>query len=144
MMDSNIIVYKSFYNPIEANIVRAKLEDSGIHCFLTDENISILQPLYNQAIGGVKLHVFEQDKPEIDLLLAKEHGQVIYEELSPDKTAGESITICAKCGSTNVAYGQATKNRYSWWVAIVALMLAVYPFKVNMCFHCYDCGNEFL
>jgi len=59
-MDDEIIVYRTFYNPIEANIIKAKLEDSGIPCFLTDENVATIQPLFNQAIGGVKLNVLRR------------------------------------------------------------------------------------
>jgi hypothetical protein len=44
---------------MEANIVKAKLEDSGFACFLADENVATLNPLYNQAIGGVKLTLKE-------------------------------------------------------------------------------------
>ncbi|MGV3548125.1 MAG: putative signal transducing protein, partial [Pedobacter sp.] len=39
-MSDKIIIYSTFYNPIEANIVKAKLEDAGIPCFLTDENVA--------------------------------------------------------------------------------------------------------
>ncbi len=55
-----IIVFETYYNPIEANIVKARLMDSGVQCFLSDENIGG-QFGYNQAIGGVKLHLFEKD-----------------------------------------------------------------------------------
>lgn len=57
-MYDNTIVYSTYYNPIEANIIRARLQDAGIDCFLADENVATLNPFYNQAIGGVKLIVF--------------------------------------------------------------------------------------
>lgn len=143
-MSDEIILYRTFYNPIEANIIRAKLEDSGFSCFLADENISILQPLYNQAIGGVKLMVFERDTLKIDLLLSEENElETTDHQLSSDNNTKDVEIICEKCGSKNVAYGQATKRRFSWWVTFVSLILFIYPFKVNKCFHCYDCGNEF-
>lgn len=144
MKDDKIIWYKTFYNPIEANIVRAKLEDSGYACFLTDENINTIQPLYNQAVGGVKLMVFERDMTEIDLLLSEKSVlETVDAQSDNDKTVNEAKITCGKCGSENVAYGQANKRRFSWWVTAVSLLLAVYPFKVNKCYHCYDCGNEF-
>lgn len=137
-MDDKIVVYSTYYNPIEANIIKAKLEDSEIPCFLTDENISTIQPLFNQAVGGVKLNVFERDVERIHELLTDDHLLV-----SDYRANDEEIVICEKCKSTNVSYGQATKNRFSWWVTIISLLLFVYPFKVNKCYHCYDCGNEF-
>lgn len=55
-----IIVFETYYDPITANIVKTRLIDNGVQCFLSDENIGG-QLGYNQAIGGVKLHLFEKD-----------------------------------------------------------------------------------
>ena len=143
-MSDKIILYRTFYNPIEANIVRSKLEDSGLHCFLTDEYISTIQPLYNQAVGGVKLMVFERDKSEIDLLLSEDDNlqENSGQQFIVDKENDTPIS-CLKCGCNNVFYGQSTKYSFISWLRIVSVMLFVYPFKVNKCFHCHDCGNEF-
>lgn len=139
-MEDKIIVYSTFYNPIEANIVKSRLEDSDIPCFLTDENIATIQPLYNQAIGGVKLNVFERDVERINLLLKEQQSFI---EDDPETIVEEDSITCVKCGSTNVSFGQATKKRFSCWVVIVSLLFFVYPFKANKCYHCYDCGHEF-
>lgn len=139
-MDDKIIVYRTFYNPIEANIIKAKLEDFGIPCFLTDENVATIQPLFNQAIGGVKLNVFEKNVAEIDALLVDDLSMVVPEM---EQEKNEVTVPCEKCRSTNVSYGMATKNKHSWWVAVLSILLMVYPFKVNKCYHCYKCGHEF-
>ncbi len=139
-MDDKIIVYSTFYNPIEANIIKAKLEDAGIPCFLTDENVATIQPLFNQAIGGVKLNVFEKDVEQINVLLADDLALEVPEI---ETVQDEDIVVCENCGSTNVSYGVATKNKHSWWVAVLSILLMVYPFKVNKCYHCYKCGHEF-
>lgn len=73
-MNDRTVVYSTYYNPMEANIIKAKLEDSGFACFLADENVATLNPLYNQAIGGVKLIVFERDVAAINALLAEDHS----------------------------------------------------------------------
>lgn len=140
-MNDKIVVYSTYYNPIEAHIIKSKLEDSEIPCFLTDENVATIQPLYNQAIGGVKLNVFERDIDRINALLTEESFDQSFDEKKVVNT--ENTIICEQCGSINVSFGQATKNRFSWWIAIVSLLLTVYPFKVNKCYHCYDCGYEF-
>ena len=138
-MEDKIIVYRTYYNPIEANIVKGRLEDSDIPCFLTDENIATIQPLYNQAIGGVKLNVFEKDVNRINQLFAEEQIDIEVDNEAPisDKL------ICNNCGSDNVSFGQATKKRFSWWVTLLSVVLFVYPFKANNCYHCYNCGHEF-
>ena len=138
-MEDKIIVHSTYYNPIEANIIRSRLEDSGIPCFLTDENVATINPLYNQAIGGVKLNVFERDVDRINTLLAEHEFGFEPEVPSTD----EDQVVCEVCGSENVSYGQATKKRFSWWVVILSFFFITYPFKANKCFHCYNCGHEF-
>lgn len=132
-----IIAFTSFDNPIEANIVKGRLLDSGIQCFLTDENTITINPLYSQALGGVKLHIFEHDIELVKSILKDESVKLPAEE--PEIGA----TICPDCGSSNVAYGQATKKRFSIPVMIVSFLLMVYPFHAKKTYHCFDCGNEF-
>lgn len=140
MMEDKIVVYSSYYNPIEANIVKSRLEDSGFSCFLTDENVATINPLYNQAIGGVKLNVFEKDVAQINKLLNEAPGEVDDVTVVEEPSAQ---VVCVNCGSTNVSLGQATQNRFSWWVTLISILLVVYPFKTNTCYHCYSCGHEF-
>jgi hypothetical protein len=71
-MEDKIVVHSSHYNPIEANIVKARLEANGIPCFLTDENVGTIHPLYNLSAGGVKLNVFEKDIDRINAILAED------------------------------------------------------------------------
>ncbi|TKC05480.1 DUF2007 domain-containing protein [Pedobacter polaris] len=139
-MEDKIVVYSSYYNPIEANIIKSRLEDSDIPCFLTDEHVATIQPMYNQAIGGVKLNVFEKDIERINILLNEEQDFI---EDNAETIIEEDKVECEKCGSTNVSFGQATKKRFSWWVTIISLLFFIYPFKANKCYHCYECGNEF-
>lgn len=129
---------------MEANIIKAKLEDSGFACFLADENVSTIQPLYNQAIGGVKLIVFERDVEAIDALLAEDNSLAfeLSNEIDEEESA-DGKTVCEKCGSTNVGYGMATNKKYGLWAAILAFLTLTTPIKANKCHHCYDCGYEF-
>lgn len=144
-MDDRTVVYSTYYNPMEANIIKAKLEDSGFACFLADGNVSTIQPLYNQAIGGVKLIVFERDVEAISALLAEDNSLAFEssDEIVDEKTSAESKTVCERCGSTNVGYGMATDKKYSLWATILAFLTFTTPIKANKCYHCYDCGYEF-
>lgn len=132
-----IIAFISFDNPIEANIVKARLLDSGVQCFLTDENTISINPLYSQALGGVKLHIFEHDIELAKSILKDDNVQMPAEEPEP------GTNVCPNCGSSHVAYGQATKKRFSIPVIIVSFLLMVYPFYAKKTYHCFDCGNEF-
>ncbi len=115
-----IIVHSTYYNSIEASIVKSKLDDSEILCFLTDENVATLQPLYNQAIGGVKLNIFERDLAQVNKILAIENNVIEIEN-----EANSNQLACEQCGSDNLSYGLATKNKFSWWVAVLSIILLV-------------------
>ncbi|RZL36723.1 MAG: hypothetical protein EOO96_06440 [Pedobacter sp.] len=71
-MEDRIIVYKTFENPIEANIILTRLNDAGFNGFLTGENTAGLRPLLDHSISGIQLHVFEKDVPEIEKFLAED------------------------------------------------------------------------
>lgn len=134
-----IIVFETYYNPMEANIIKARLMDSGIQCFLSDENMITVNPLYNQALGGVKLHLFQKDAGHARELLKDQDFQIDEEPVAE----ADNAVACPKCGSTNVGYVQATKNRFSILTMFVSLLLLVYPFYAKKTHHCFNCENEF-
>lgn len=69
-MDS-FITLKTFTYPSEAYILRGKLESEGISCFIKDEFTVQSNPMYSNAVGGVKLQVQEVDlEKAIEILKA--------------------------------------------------------------------------
>lgn len=143
-----IVVFDIFYNPIEANIIKARLMDSGVQCFLSDENVITINPLYTQALGGVKLHLFEKDVNTAKSILQDEHVEFALNEAVADLKDSESKGAhsdipCPNCGSFNVGYVQATKKRFSIITMIISILLVVYPFVAKKTNHCFDCGHEF-
>jgi len=59
--DDEIVTFRTFYNPMEAEIIRAKLGANDIPSFIVDESLGVLYPVYNQGGGGIKLKVFAKD-----------------------------------------------------------------------------------
>ena len=72
-MEDKIIVYRTFENPIEANLVMARLKDAGFNCFLSGENTAMVYPVFDTSVSGVQLHVFEDEVKAIDSLLAEDN-----------------------------------------------------------------------
>ena len=142
-MNDRTIVYSTYYDPMEANIIRAKLEDFGYACFLADENVAMLNPLYNQAIGGVKLIVFERDVDAINELLAEDNNGALNLETANFFDQNTAQYVCENCGSKNVGYGLATKNKHGIFAKILSFLTFTTPVIANKCYHCYDCGHEF-
>ena len=64
-----IIVIQRFDNLIEANIIKTKLDAFGVPCFLSEENLTALTT--HLLSGGIRLHIFEQDKDQVLQLLVK-------------------------------------------------------------------------
>jgi tetrahydromethanopterin S-methyltransferase subunit F len=62
------VIIRRFYSNVEANIYFLQLQDSGIACFLSQENISTILPL---ADGGVFLNVASDQIPEANELISK-------------------------------------------------------------------------
>lgn len=63
----DFVLLKSFDNYIDAHIVKGRLEDQDIHCWLKDENLSaiIVDPILTNAIsGGIKLMVAKDELPK--------------------------------------------------------------------------------
>jgi len=69
-MEDKIIVYKTFEDPIIANIIFTRLQDAGFNCFLSGENTAGLRPLFDSSISGIQLHVFENEVEAITEFLA--------------------------------------------------------------------------
>jgi len=125
------ITIKSFDNPVEANIVKAKLEDSGIPCFLKDENIVAINPLYANATGGIKLQINEKFR-----FLA-------LEILGLTEQSYEQSLVCPACGSDRVHFVSSSKSLKNLFSFILSLATTTYPIFLKKVYKCDSCGKEF-
>lgn len=141
LMNSNkIVVFQTFLDPMQANIIKGLLVSYGIECFLSDENIVTLNPLYSNAVGGVKLHVFERDVEQIHEILQAQN--LLPKSDLPDSSEQINI-VCPECHSTNVSYGGSVRRKFGYLDALVAILLMIYPFSMRKVYHCFDCGHEY-
>jgi DNA-directed RNA polymerase subunit RPC12/RpoP len=139
-MDTDkIIVYKAFDNPTEAHIVKGLLDSQGIDSFLSNENFVTLYPLYNVALGGVQLNVFEKDLDRINEIVASEN----MEPLINHEIKEQDKIICPFCGSGNVSYGSSTNKRFGLATLAFSFLFMIYPFKIRKAYHCFACHGEF-
>ncbi len=63
-MTLRLVTIATFNLPIEAHIVKGRLESEGIEVFLADEHTIAMNPFYSAMVGGVKLQVAETDVDE--------------------------------------------------------------------------------
>lgn len=128
---------KTFDNSIDAHIMKSKLESENIPCFLFDENIVGVNPLYNITVGGIKLKVGRSD---VDKAIE------IFEESAksiPTNEQGEAIS-CPNCKSEDFYSGfKSMKGPKGILSAIVSLLFMAFPIFYNTVNKCKACGNEF-
>ena len=129
-----IITYASYYDPMLAHLIRTKLEDNDIPCFVADENFLAANPIYNQAVGGIKLKIFERDLQRCREILADD--EALIAQTNEDQPDVDTI-ICPNCGSTDVRDRAADKPAWK------NLLSALWPFNASKNWHCLNCGKDF-
>jgi DNA-directed RNA polymerase subunit RPC12/RpoP len=131
-MEDKIVTLTSYYDPMEAQIVRGRLEANGISCFIADDNTLAANPFYNQALGGIKIKVFEHDLEKCREILAED---VVLE-------SGDELMTCPYCKSTQVRYGVAPVKR-SWFSIILTVLVSPHAIHPQQSWTCRDCGANF-
>lgn len=138
-MEDKIVTLEAYYDPMLAEITLARLQANGISCFLADTNILDANPFYNQAVGGIKLKVFEHDVERCRAILAEDADL----ELTDEEVAEHDVT-CPHCHSGNVRYGTSTKTPGNWFSGILSFLAVGFPFAAaNKAWHCFNCGEDF-
>jgi DNA-directed RNA polymerase subunit RPC12/RpoP len=139
--DDKIVTFESYYDPMLAHIIRSRLEANGISCFIADENTIGANPLYNQAVGGVKLKIFERDLEKCREILATEGDLHEQDHFEIDEETNTYV-VCPYCASTNVSNIAGDKDKDQWPV-LGTIMNLVNPFNTQMNWHCNNCQREF-
>ena len=132
-----LVTINTFENSVEAHLLKSKLESEDIPCFIFDENISSVMPLYSLATGGIKLKVREENL---------EAAQTIAEEFisKPLLDENEKALKCPKCESTNLYYGFKSFKGLTGIVSIaISFLMMIYPLHLNTVKRCKNCGTEF-
>lgn len=118
-------------NNREAAIIKGRLKNEGIECFLTNEHFSTLMPHFFGILGaGVQILVNKPDyNKAIDLL-----------ELTQDDQAE---LVCPNCKSTNIGYGLGKRKSGKVMTILLSLFAGV-PFNnINNRYYCRDCNTDF-
>ena len=121
-MSETFYTIASFEFTADVQIIKGRLESEGIEVFLKDENTLNTDPLISNAIGGVKLLVYENQK---------EKALAIYNEIRAyalDET-NEPI-VCPNC--------KAQKSEVFY--ARNGIFYKLFPFFEPRKYKCLQCG----
>ena len=111
----------------EADALCAQLEANGIRTYVPDQGMVTANPLFANAIGGIRIQVAEDDIP---------HAYKILKERLP--AAAKGMFECPVCGSDSVRYERVSK-RFAFLV-ILLIGIPLLWFK-RQC-TCEECGHK--
>ncbi len=128
---------KTFYNTTEAHIYKAKLEHEGIPCFLANEHIANINPLWTNAVGGISIQVHEQNIERAKNIL-KEIENTPY-----TNDQGDTIS-CPNCASEHIENGyQQIDSMKSLCSFLLSISTLTYPLHYKSHFICTECKTVF-
>jgi hypothetical protein len=138
---AKITTFESYYDPMLAQIIYAKLKANRISCFIADDNMLWAKPYFNQALGGIKIKVFEKDIEKCTMILEAKDEAAEITGIKVDDEFGASL-ICPFCSSANTRYGTATIVKFHWPSVLVSIIFFV-PLYFRSAWHCFNCHREF-
>ncbi|PKQ45864.1 putative signal transducing protein [Confluentibacter flavum] len=134
-MNDTFITIARFQYSSEAEIVKGRLEADGIQVFLLDNLTIDSNPLYSNAIGGIKLKVLSIQAEEAEHIL-----KFIKKYSIDDK--GDTIK-CPNCNSEKIDLFSTIKDVKSLFWFIFGILFSVFPFYTKHKYRCEDCKTEF-
>ena len=119
----------------EAIIFKGKLESEGIEVFMRDNNTVDTNPLYSNAVGGVKLFVKSEDFFIANTILSQ------VSKYSLDEN--NEFIDCPKYGGKQINMVTSITDFKSFLSFLFSLLLIILPFYSKYKYKCNTCKFEF-
>jgi len=119
------VILQSFTNYIEAHILMGRMEEEGIRCWLKDENTVTINPIWTNAVGGIKLMVA---KEQLERALALQQQYVQEKRM---------VFYCPKCGSNDIEFISSPRKALNWFSALIGAI------GFDKEWHCFNCNADF-
>ena len=128
-MNREPVVVSRFYDASAAHLARCNLVSQGIAAEIIDEHTVGVNPLYANAVGGVKIVVRPVDAQRAREILLRQREKICDSE-TPEKM------ICPRCQSSEV---RRTPVR-GVFVLLAALTLGIAWLLFWKKYKCQSCG----
>ena len=113
----------------DAHLIKARLANEGIRCYLTNQHFTNLMPVYNNMPGGgiqVIIDIENLDKAQL----------ILKDKLEPNNTK----ILCQECGSDNIGLGRKKGHIYKI-ISIIITVISLFAIgDLKHKHHCKDCG----
>ena len=131
-----LVTAQTFNDSVSAHLVKTRLENEGIECYIFDEHINNIMPIYGQAVGGIRIKIKEEDVPKAKALIEEW-------ELRPHLDQANETLTCAACGSNEIYGGfKSFKTSLGWLTLAISFLFMIYPFYSKTVYRCKRCGEE--
>lgn len=135
--NEKLVTLKTFDSGFPAQLLKSKLEASGIDSVIFNENTVTLNPLISNAIGGILLKIRESDLEKANEVLLEISNSPLINEY-------EEVIRCPKCNSDKIeSTSKAIKSKKSIFAYILALLTTTYPLHTDLVYRCMNCNSEF-
>ncbi|SNS01529.1 DUF2007 domain-containing protein [Flavobacterium sp. ov086] len=134
-MEENFKLLRRFQYSSEAQIFSGKLESEGIKIYLRDNNIVDSNPIWSNAVGGVKLFVKSEDFERANLILS-DISQFSFDE-------NNKLIKCPNCGAEEIEMVTSIKDLKTFFAFIFSLLFILIPFYSKHRYKCNKCKFEF-
>lgn len=136
----NLVKFKYYSNSIEANRDKQILASHGLQSFIANEQTIQSDWLLSQALGGIQLQVFDNEKEKAEQILQNfldnELAKLEVEHTIPNP---DFDFTCPKCGSNHLYRDENPGGLFG-----VSLLVLGFPLKEKShVYHCYYCDNTF-
>jgi hypothetical protein len=136
-----LITIATFTNPLEAHIVRGRLQAEGIETWVAHEHHIWANWFLSTALGGVKLQVRPEDVQQAGEILRQEQAgdyETLVEETG--KEDAEPRPTCPACGSEDI-----TPIRRSGRLSLFIVWLSSLPLPYSsVTMACRSCGHTWV
>src|SRR5262245_35595910 len=89
-MGRRLVTIATFDQPAQARLAKNALDEEGIQNAISDENLVAMDWLLSNAVGGVKVQVWEEDAERAVAVLERrfgEHGEGLGAAVTPEEFA---------------------------------------------------------
>ncbi len=125
----------TFTNPIEAHIVRGRLECEDVLAFVSHEHHIWAKWSISQALGGVKIQVASSNTQEaLDIIADIRSGK--YSDILEGPEIAERDYSCPKCKSSSII-----SVSWPWKLSLISSFLFFLPLPyTTKLVKCEECG----
>jgi predicted RNA-binding Zn-ribbon protein involved in translation (DUF1610 family) len=125
----------SYQYSSEAIIFKGKLESEGVEVFMRDNYTVDANPLYSNAVGGVKLFVSSNDYLKAKGIISQ------VSQYSLDDNS--KLLKCPNCNEEQIDMVTSIKDLKSLFAFIFSMLLGTLPFYSKHKYKCNKCNFEF-